>query len=699
MKILKILLPLAMCTPLVAQNVPDTNDVLSGQLKLNEVVVHCVAGKTTIKHSPLPVTVVNANTLKQTSSSNIIDALAKQPGVSQVATGGGISKPVIRGLGYNRVLVVKDGIRQEGQQWGDEHGVEIDAHDVGSVEIIKGPASLMYGSDAMAGVIIFNNTPTQPLGTVGGNVDAEYHTNNGLINYSLNLGGNHNSFVWDIRYSDKFAHAYKNSYDGYVPNSQFSERAIALRLGLIKKWGYSNLKIGYYNINPSIVEGERDSITGNLLSYNDNVATYKHGLPFQKVFHHKAVSETFVNLKKGYIKAIVGFQHNTRQEYEETPYDYGLCLHLGTINYDLRYVSNVSYGWKYSSGINGMLQQSSNKGEEYLIPDYRLADIGVFATGSKSLERWNFSGGLRFDYRYLKSDSLIDDGQLRFRDFSRNFTGLTGSLGATYLITDGLTAKFNIARGFRAPNISELSANGQHEGTLRYEIGNRNFVPEYSLQADFGLDYTYRWLLVQVSAFANSVSNYIYTHRIDSVVEPGLMTFAYSQGDAMLWGFEAGFDAHPVNPLHLGATFSYVSTHLRNQPADMSHLPLTPAPRLTTDLRWDIIRHGIKKAYVEAQLDGYFAQKQCFTAFDTETETPAYALVNISAGTNIFVRGRKIAEINVIVSNLFDVCYQNHLSRLKYCDVNALTGRRGVFDMGRNIVFKLTVPLGKGTKE
>ncbi|MBR5028119.1 MAG: TonB-dependent receptor, partial [Bacteroidales bacterium] len=577
MKILYILLPLALCITVTAQNNPDTNDVFSGHLKLNEVVIHGVTGNTQVKHSPLPVSVINARTLRHTSSNNIVDAVSKQPGMSQVTTGSGISKPVIRGLGYNRVLVVKDGIRQEGQQWGDEHGIEIDAHDVGSVEIIKGPASLMYGSDALAGVLIFNGTPTQPLGTVGGNVDAEYHTNNGLINYSLNLGGNHNGFLWDARYSDKFAHAYRNHYDGYVPNSQFNERALSLKLGLMKDWGYSNLKIGYYNINPSIVEGERDSLTGNLLSDGENSTTYKHGLPFQKVYHHKAVSETYVKLKSGHIKTIVGFQHNTRQEYEELDSEYGLCLHLGTVNYDLRYVSDERNGWKYSSGVNGMLQQSVNKGDEYLIPDYRLADIGVFATGSKSLDRWTFSGGLRFDYRFLETDSLFDDGQLRFRDFSRNYTGLTGSVGTAYSLSENLTAKLNIARGFRAPNISELSSNGQHEGTLRYEIGNADMSPEYSLQADFGIDYSNPIISVQVSAFANRVSNYIYAHRIDSVVEPDLMTFSYSQGDVVLWGGEAGIDLHPVHQLHIGAVFSYVATRLLNQPAEMSHLPFTPA--------------------------------------------------------------------------------------------------------------------------
>jgi len=268
---------------------------------------------------------------------------------------GGISKPVIRGLGYNRIIVVNDGIRQEGQQWGDEHGIEVDGNDINRVEVIKGPASLMYGSDALAGVLIFHNTPIPPLGKIRGGLNTEYQTNNGLAAYSLDLAGHHrNGFVWDVRYSDKYAHAYKNSHDGYVPNSQFSERAFYLKAGVMKRWGMSTIKAGYYN----------------------------------------------------------------------------------------------------------------------LIPDYGLFDIGAYVTAIKTLNRWSISGGVRYDHRYLVSD------------FTRYFNGVTGSVGATFEASDHLDLKLNLSRGFRAPNISELAADGEHEGTLRYEIGNKDFDPEYIMQAD-----------------------------------------------------------------------------------------------------------------------------------------------------------------------------------------------------------------------
>ncbi len=393
---------------------------------------------------------------------------------------------------------------------------------------------------------------------------------------------------------------------------------------------------------------------------------------------------------------IAGYQHNRRKEFEESADEYDLNLQVHTLNYDVRYVSEEKAGWKFSTGLNGMGQKSINLGEEYLIPDYALFDAGVYATASKMLGRWNLSGGLRFDYRYLVAKGLIEDDEVRFEDFTRHFQGITGSLGATCEVAEGLDLKLNLARGYRAPNISELASNGEHEGSLRYEIGNHNFKPEYSLQADLGLNYATRYFELNAAVFANHISNYIYLHRIDSIIEPDLMTFAYAQGEAMLMGFEAGVDIHPFHALHIGSSFSYINAELLNQPEEMRWLPMTPAPRLSADVKYEITHDSkvFNNAYLAARMDWYLEQNHYYAAYDTETATPSYLLLGLSAGTDILIKGKKVAELTLIVDNLTNVCYQDHLSRLKYADWNVVTGRRGVFNMGRNIVFKLTVPIG-----
>ena len=187
-----IVLPLlCLCTAVAAQNnikhhhAEDSTDVFFRHLNLNEVTVTGVTGDTKLKNTTTPVSIVTPQELRATASTNIIDAIARQPGVSQLSTGSSISKPIIRGLGYNRVVVMSEGVRQEGQQWGDEHGVEVDGSSVSSVEILKGPASLMYGSDAMAGVVILRPQPILPLGEMQANVSTEYQTNNGLFAYNL----------------------------------------------------------------------------------------------------------------------------------------------------------------------------------------------------------------------------------------------------------------------------------------------------------------------------------------------------------------------------------------------------------------------------------------------------------------------------------------------------------------------------------
>ena len=719
MKTIYFILPLlCICTAVAAQDsikthhhAEDSTDVFYRHLNLNEVTVTGVTGDTKLKYATAPVSIVSPQVLRATASSNIIDAIAHQPGVSQLTTGGSISKPIIRGLGYNRVVVMSEGVRQEGQQWGDEHGVEVDGSSVNSVEILKGPASLMYGSDAMAGVVILHSKPMLAEGDMRANVSSEYQTNNGLFNYNLSIAGNQHGFVWDARFSDKMAHAYKNKYDGYVPGSQFRERAGRLMLGVDKTWGHSRLTWTAYHLTPGIVEGERNPETGELECSTNNVKTYGKSLPFQQVKHYKLVWDNSLSLSSGYLKAIIGYQQNRRQEFEESADEYELFFKLHTLTYDLRYLTHEWDGWKFSTGIGGMYQKSGNEGEEYLIPDYRLFDFGIYATTTKAIgDSWTLNGGVRYDHRRLHGDELIEDGDMRFTDFSRHFNGLTGSIGAVCNINKHFNVRLNLARGFRTPNMSELSSNGVHEGSIRYELGNQQLKAEYSLQADLGIDFTSRYVSAQVALFANRIDNYIFTHRLNQEIEEGYLTYAYTQGDARLLGFEAGIDFHPVHSIHFSNSFSYVDARLMHASADTKYLPFTPAPHWASELKWELFHHShttvnhhhttdaahrslFNNLYVAAGLDCYLKQTHIYSADDTETKTPGYALLSLSAGSDIQVKGRKVAELYITADNLLDKAYQNHLSRLKYADVNAVTGRRGIFNMGRNITFKIVVPL------
>jgi len=479
---------------------------------LSEVTVTGLTGKQRLKDSPVAFTVISPKSLNRAVGTNIVDVIARQPGMAQISTGAGISKPVIRGLGYNRVIVVEQGIRQEGQQWGDEHGLEVDAEGVHSVEILKGPASIMYGSDAIAGVMILHPEPALEINTMQVKTGGEYQSNNGLIDFHIGLAGNMDGWLWNWHYAEKAAHCYKNAIDGYIPGSWYKERDIQGMFGLNKQWGHSWLRFSRVNFTPGITEGERNEETGELEWGEDNMPkVYSDQLPFQRVLHTKVVSDNMFYLGGGTLKAILGYQQNYRREFENDLDEAELAMRLHTYNYDVRYQLPLNNGWSLATGINGMWQKNVNRAEEMLIPDYKLFDFGYFMTASRQIGRLHLSGGARIDNRHLTTTAFEEDGEMVFPDLSKNFLGVTGSIGAVYNINDNLNVRLNAARGFRAPTVSELASNGVHEGSIRYELGNADLKSEYSTQLDLGMEYTTSFVSVNAALFTNWISNYIFT--------------------------------------------------------------------------------------------------------------------------------------------------------------------------------------------
>ena len=640
-------------TPAKAQNNTFVEDSC---VHLSEVVVTGLTGSTRINQLPAPVAVISPEELQSHSSTNIIDAISHQPGISQITTGSGISKPVIRGLGYNRVLVVNDGIRQEGQQWGDEHGIEVDGEAVHSVEIMKGPASLMYGSDAMAGVILLHDAPLMAEGEMSASASTEYQTNSHLFAYSANTQGNKKGFVWNWRWTQRWAGEFRNPVNGRVHNSQFRERALKGMLGMKERWGHSLLKMSYFHQRPGIIEAPDED-------------------PFQKINHYKVVTDNMFYVGDGVLKAIVGYQHNRRQEYEEN--QVGLDFMLHTINYDVRYV--FPFSWKLNVGTNGMWQQSKNKGVEALIPAYHLIDFGIFSTASESFGPVHVSGGLRFDHRHVNWTPIAPSAAVTGK---RNFNAVSGSIGAIWNITPNLDLRLNIARGFRAPNMSELGSDGEHEGTFRYEVGNADLKPEYSWQGDLGLDFSSEYFSAKLSLFANRITNYIFAEKTGGVSVEGTSIFRFTQGDARILGGETTVILHPVHHLHWENSFSYVNSVQMHQPEETKYLPFTPAPRWMSTIHYDIKGSctWIKNLFAEAQMECYLKQNNVYRLNDTETPTPSYTLFNVVTGTDFLIHGKRFASLHLSVNNLFNRAYQNHLSRLK---------EGGIYNMGRNIAMKV----------
>ena len=350
-----------------------------------------------------------------------------------------------------------------------------------------------------------------------------------------------------------------------------------------------------------------------------------------------------------------------------------------------------------------------------MVPAYQLFDVGVYAIAHKQIGDLDLNGGLRFDRRHMDGDALYlnendevvsanDPGATeRFSDFDESFNGISGSIGASYQISEKTYTKLNLSRGFRAPNIAELGSNGNHEGTFSYEIGNPELDPENSFQIDWGIGLDTKHVSAELNLFNNQVDNYIYSHKLssqagaDSLIND-VPVFRYTGGKAHLYGGELFIDIHPhpLDFLHFQNTLSYTRGTLSNQPDSARNLPMIPPMRWQSDIKLDFkkLTNWMQNAWVSFGIDHNWEQDKYFAAYGTETETPAYTLLNAGIGTDFTSNKRTIASLYISCNNLADKAFQSHLSRLKYAGLNPETGREGYFNMGRNFSVKLIIPIG-----
>jgi iron complex outermembrane receptor protein len=724
-------------------------DLKENSSKLSEVVVTGVSRATELRSNPVPIVVLSKKDIDQHVNNNIIDAIVKGiPGVTAVTTGPNISKPFIRGLGYNRVLTLYDGIRQEGQQWGDEHGIEIDQYGIARAEVIKGPASLTYGSDALAGVInLIPYIPNGQDGKLNGDIIADYHTNNGLIGSSLGLSYKKNDWKYAFRATGKMAHNYQNKVDGYVYNSAFQEYILSGMARVDKGWGYSQFAVTTYDNKQEIPDGSRDSLTRRFtvqvseagdddiknrpLAPQSWLTSYGVTPLHQHIQHYRVYNKTEIKLGEGIFASALGWQQSIRREYNHPtqPTQAGLYVTLNTLNYDFRYSPKVVNGWETSFGLNGIYQTNRSKqATDFPIPDYNLFDIGGFIFAKKSIGKIDISGGVRYDTRNITWDDFYvganpangfeqrvaataPGGRLQFPNFKHTYHGVSGSLGFTYNVSERILLKANIARGYRAPNITEIGSNGLDPGAHIVYLGNRTFEPEFSLQEDLGFIAYLNDADFMLEVFNNQIQNYIYQSRLDDangnpvIIVPGNTTYQYQQSKARLYGAEFTFNLHPRSAkwVELNNSLAYVIGFNQNEAlikqsnGAAKYLPFIPPLHIRSEVKLKLQgTYGIfSKVYFRAEADAYAAQNRYYALNDTETPTPGYTLINAGIGSTLKARsGKTICELFLQADNLFDVAYQSNLNRLKYFEYyNASpSGRSGIYNIGRNLSMKVIVP-------
>jgi iron complex outermembrane receptor protein len=733
----------------------------TSSIETGEVIITGVRKATEIKRDPVPMVAVSKTYIDQHSASgNVIDEIANLPGISAVTTGPNVSKPYIHGLGYNRVVTLQDGIRQEGQQWGDEHGIEVDQNSIDRVEIIKGPASLTYGSDAIGGVVNLITASPVPGGKILGSVTGIYGTNNGLMNGSFKLQGNNNGLVWGTVISDKQAKNYQNQHDGRVYATGYQETDARAMIGLNKSWGSTYLNASIFDDTQDIPNGSRDSLTRRFTQQVTDADFFRpivsqsvlnaYDIPVlhQHVQLYRIYSNSNFKVGDGNLIVNLGYQLSHRREFThpQDPTIPGLNLELTTYTYDFKYAFDIANGYETTFGVNGMYQNNNlGYSTAFPIPNYHQFDIGPFFAIKKSFGKLDLSGGARLDSRsFTGKAAYIDTTKAffpslytgnnpngtpnvtqQFGALNKNFSGVSYSFGGTYNFSDKFLLKANIARGFRAPSIAELSANGPDPGSQIYHVGNSNFKPEFGTQEDIGAFLSLPNVSASAEVFRNNLQNYIFQEQVLDSKGNGIQVnadgspnpngqyskFTYVQTQARIQGAEFSLDIHPYPWLHFenSATLTYGTNlgtgSVANVPDSLKYLPFIPPLHIHSELRGTFAKGfgTFKNVYAFIGVDHFDAQNHFFSAYGTETYTAGYNLLSAGIGGNVVnAAGKKVLEIFIEGTNLGDVNYQSNMSRLKYFDNKTVPAgiQPGIFNMGRNISFKVIVPfdLSKHTK-
>jgi iron complex outermembrane receptor protein len=650
------------------ENVLDVSLKLSA-IEMEEVIVSTPFHKLQ-SENVVRVEYANVALLRKKGAMTLADGITNIAGVESVSTGIGIGKPVIRGLSSNRVLVYTQGVRLENQQFGDEHGLGVNDAGIESIEVIKGPASLLYGSDAMGGVLYLNPEKFAPSSSTEGDINLNYYSNTEGYNMNAGFKTSAENLKFILRGGTTSHVDYKTGDGDRVTNSRFKEND--LKTGLAYQTTKFNTELRY-NYNATEI-GIPEEI-------GEQTKERTPELPFQKITNQILSSKSNLFFDRSSLEFTLGYILNDRKEFEDDPSNAALDMNLSTFNYNIHY--NLPKVGKVETifGLQGMHQNNTNFGEEILIPNALTNDIGALATSHIHFNDNNdIQLGLRYDHRSINSEATGILGEQDYIDqLNRNFSSFNAAAGYKLNFAKSFIGRLNLATGFRAPNLAELTSNGVHEGTNRYEIGNPNLKNEQNLQTDISLEFKNEHIEFYANGFLNDVNNYVFLEPTGTFQEDNAV-FNYEQQDAQLYGGEFGFHLHPhpLDWLHLESSYQTVIGKLDGG----DYLPLIPANSLTNTIRVEQSSaiDWLNSGYAFVTLRSVFNQNKV-NAFETFTD--GYNILNIGIGGSMILFKQDV-EIRISGNNILDKSYVSHLSRLKPDGIN---------DIGRNISLGLSLPL------
>ena len=690
--------------------------IMRDGVSLKEVVVSGSSNKDLQMNTTLNVVRANKKFIEDNFSGSLMQTLSRLPGVQAMNVGSGESKPVIRGLGFNRVLVAENGIKHESQQWGDDHGLEVDQYAIDQVEVVKGPAALTYGSDAIGGVVNQRSNAI-PFKRFSGDGKFFARSNNESIGLSMKLTGRYGNFwykanaTW-VDYADYQVPTDSIEYysywiklkDRHLRNTAGKELDGSLMLGIVSDEWSSSLRLSNVNTTAGFFANAH-GLEVRLSEIDYDHSRRDISLPYKKVNHFTIANHTTHNWTEGMVEGNFAYQNNWQQELAE-PVSHGYMptpqgvversFVKQTLITNLRVMQQVG-NHQLQAGGNIEWQHNRRGGWGFILPDFEQFTYGAFAMDKFNIgDNLSLTAGVRFDHGKVNIHSYHDWYKTpvksssttganadsiymeRSSNLQRSFYSLTWSVGVNRMLGDWVL-KLNVGKSFRMPIAKELGMDGVNYNIFRYEKGNSSLKPEESYQVDAGIVYEHDAWSVQLTPYLNYFPNYIYLNPTSEYRE-GLQLYYYTQTEVMRWGFEASASWQILPCIRLSVEGEYLYAQQISGEKKGYTLPFTTPWSGRAEVRYIMPWKNSGTSSAESNRSGFVAMEWVVVGAQNrivppENKTPGHQLLNLSIGKN-FCLGDSQLELTLRAENLLSKRYYDHTSYYRLI---------GVPEPGRNI--------------
>ncbi len=690
MKKILVALPLILSFVSFSQTKQDS---VSPFVRQFDTVFITPLGKQPYKNIPYNIEAVNLNGLRKTPRTQLMQQLTQLPSVSSISAGGAINKPLIRGLSFNHVQLFAQGVRIDNQTWDDRHDIGISDNGFDKVEVINGPAALLYGPNTMGGAILLHQTLPGINEKLNGFVQLGFFGNSMGGDLKAGVRGSKKELFYSA-YATYQMHAAYVQGEGeepanavkedkpLAPNSKYTNLAVTGTIGVRKEKRTHQFSYNLYHQLLGIIEDESQDQVNNPNQTPER--DYEMEAPYQDVTTH--IISTQNNFTSGNNEFVVnaGYQYNARKEFEPGALPkskfLGVGLNLQTFTADLQWIANKNKPAGFTVGVQGFYQDNKNDGNIVLVPDAHIGTVGAYFISHVNVDNWSLLAGVRVDQHQLNmftTNAAIPDTfnpaiPRPAQAIKRNYTPFSANLGVVYHANPELTFKVNSSTGYTAPNYAQLAAFGKHEGTYRFEAGDNNLSMEKNVEVDGTIQYDNANVSVSLNGYLNHIRDYIYINPTADSVK-GLRIYRWTQHDANINGLELGFQLHPSDAKWFEGFVraGLVRGMLTSSAGD---LPYIPATKVITGLTFKKENMGSwKQSYVTLQTSVYGKQSK---VAQFEEATDGYFLADLFIGTTAPFGKHNRWNIVAFCTNLFNKGYFNHLSLVKTIDIR---------EPGRNI--------------